>query len=81
MELKLSGNIYPSSKGNDMTQNSASVQEEIILGKTHFQIPGNDKLIPFSREAIEKDQRHREALMAMSDEILGQVKQDAPQAA
>ena len=63
-----------------MTQNSVLGQEGVILGKTHFQIPGSDKLIPFSREAIEKDQRHREALLAMSDEILRQVKQDAPQA-
>ena len=59
-----------------MKYNSASeVIEEVVLGKTHFHIPGNDELIAFSADAIAKDQRHREALMAMSAEILRQVNQ------
>ena len=49
--------------------------EEVVLGYTHFRILGNDELIAFSPDAIEKDQRRREALMAMSAEILRQVNQ------
>ena len=56
-------------------ESTTEVIEEVVLGKTHFRIPGNDELIAFSSDAIEKDQRHREALMAMSAEILRQVNQ------
>ena len=58
-----------------MTIGTMEKTDDVVLGKTHFRIPGNDELIAFSSDAIEKDQRHREALMAMSAEILRQVNQ------
>ena len=56
-------------------KSASEVIQEVVLGKTHFRIPGNDELIAFSPDAIAKDQRHREALMAMSAEILRLVNQ------
>ena len=38
--------------------------EEVVLGKTHFRVPGNDELIAFSPDAI-----------VLSAEILRQVNQ------
>lgn len=55
--------------------------EEVVLGKTHFRIPGKDDLIAFSPEAIALDQRHRQALMAMSAEILRQVDETSDKSA
>ena len=40
-----------------MTHGTQATQDQIILGKTHFQIPGYNEVIPFSKEAIESDRR------------------------
>ena len=58
-----------------MTAGTVEKTDDVVLSKTHFRIPGTDELIAFSPDAIAKDQRHREALMAMSAEILRQVNQ------
>ena len=55
--------------------------EEVVLGKTHFRIPGKDDLIAFKPEAIALDQRHRQALMAMSAETLKQVDETSDKSA
>ena len=52
-----------------MTQNSAPVQEEVILGKTHFQIPGYDEVIPFSQDAIARDMRGEEMIRAINNKL------------
>ena len=53
-----------------MTQDKTPSDAEIILGKTHFTYPGEDKLIPHSPEAIANDQRHIETMRLTGLEIL-----------
>ena len=53
-----------------MTQDKTHSDTEVILGKTHFTYPGEDKLIPHSAEAIASDQRHIETMRLTGLEIL-----------
>ena len=44
-----------------------SDQPAVVLGKTHFRIPGCDQLIAFSAIAIANDQRPQEMVKAFEE--------------
>ena len=55
-----------------MTQDMTPVQEEIDLGKTHFQLHGYDEVFAFSPEAIENDNRWPEIFCGHQFKALNQ---------
>lgn len=57
-----------------MTQDMPPVQEEIVLGRTHFQLHGYDEVFAFSPEAIENDNRWPEIFAAINIKL--QIKTD-----
>ena len=53
-----------------MKQDLKSVQQEVVLGKTHFTYPGETELIPYSDEAITNDQRAAEFMRLTGLEMI-----------
>lgn len=50
--------------------NTPATGEEVVMGKTHFQIPGYDELIAFSAKAIANDTRWPEMQKAIIDKLI-----------